>query len=504
VVFKPLDQPTWLSNDQRVSLGAYYTPAEPSVYLGRWAGAFAAGSVLDPSVGGGSLLFAYEEAATRLGHTTTEIFGLDIDTRALQELRTTGWGLRQADFLSLRPGHDHPRVDLVLTNPPYVRHQSLGDDRRGWIANVLAAAGLKLPGTASLWLSHLVHAVGFVRPGGALAAIVPVDLVESEAGRAVLTYFARSFASVEVHSFEERLFPDLAVDTVVLFATARSGGACSDVRRVAHRSVGAALAGEEQPSTADATRRRAVELLDQLREGGQWELLGRLAKISLGLVTGDRGFFLLTDAQAKALPGTAFRPVLASTADAPGQVFTIDDHLALLAKGRGAYLFTPSKEPNGQSEAERLLISEGQRNGVDQRYKCQHRTPWYLVPGSDRAASPLLLTYVNDRGPRLIENRAGVLSTNAFLTVEPMADVSAAALAKAFRNPLTLLSAELLGKRLAGGALRLDIRPAGEILVPWPARRRNPGSATAPPANRQTIDEATELLEGLRALRRRR
>jgi adenine-specific DNA-methyltransferase len=504
VVFQPLQEPHWLSKEARASSGAYYTPTGAATVLGRFGASLDVRSVLDPSVGGGSLLHAFEREARALDREPAAIFGVDVDAGAIRELQDRPWRLQRADFLALNPGVDHPLVDLVLMNPPYVRHQRLGD-RRTSSANILAAVGLELPGTASLWLAHLAHAVAFVNPGGALAAIVPADLLDSQSGRTLLDHVARSFASVEVQRFKERLFPKLSVETVILLAQGRGQGPCLQVKVRADASV--AAVGDSESDTGDTVpspREQSEALIAELSRRKGWRTLGELADISLGLVTGANDFFLLTDAQAQALPGRALRPILGSTADARSSSFTIDDHLSLLRNGRPAYLFAPLGDPEKQSEAERQLIAAGERRHVDQGYKCKNRTPWYIVPGADLKAPALLLTYVNDRAPRLIENKAGSLATNAFHWVKPKQGISAAGLAVAFRNPVTLLSAELQGKAMGGGALRLDIGPARKIVLPWPHTNVELLPAAGREVGRRERVEAERLLQTLRTTRRGR
>jgi hypothetical protein len=65
-----------------------------------------------------------------------------------------------------------------------------------------------------------------------------------------------------------------------------------------------------------------------------------------------------------------------------------------------------------------------------------------------------------------VRNEAQVLQTNTIHGVYLTAQLDAAALAVAFYNSLTLLTAELVGRSYGGGVLKLEPTEAGALILP--------------------------------------
>ena len=88
------------------------------------------------------------------------------------------------------------------------------------------------------------------------------------------------------------------------------------------------------------------------------------------------------------------------------------------------------------------------------------------MPLPKRGIPDAFLTYMNHAFPRIVKNTAGALSTNTIHNVTTVEGVSADALAVAFYNSLTLLSAELVGRSYGGGILKLEPTEAERLLIP--------------------------------------
>src|SRR5262249_58926977 len=118
----------------------------------------------DPACGAGEFLAALVRCAGR----PARLVGVDADARALARVVAPGAELHHGDALVPDPAtfawgvHAPARYDLVVGNPPYVRHQSLADPlgRPGRYADRVAAAVQRL--APELRLSRRA------RPAGAL------------------------------------------------------------------------------------------------------------------------------------------------------------------------------------------------------------------------------------------------------------------------------------------------------------------------------------------------
>ena len=121
-----------LTRAQRRALGAVYTPATEAelacrIALGAWGGDPRRAVVCDPACGAGEFL----AALVRCGGQPARLVGVDADAAALARVAVPGAELHHGDALVVDPAlfawgvHAPARYDLVVGNPPYVRHQSL-------------------------------------------------------------------------------------------------------------------------------------------------------------------------------------------------------------------------------------------------------------------------------------------------------------------------------------------------------------------------------------------
>ena len=138
-----------------------------------------------------------------------------------------------------------------------------------------------------------------------------------------------------------------------------------------------------------------------------------------------------------------------------GMSLTRPDWRAMLSAGAKCYLLRPC-DVHRQTLADglRKYLEHGRALGIDQRYKCRTRSPWFQVPLV--RVPHAFLTYMSYRIPRLVVNTAGVSGTNRVhhLTMIDKADSSTLSrFAFAFLNHLTLAAVETAGRPYGGGVL---------------------------------------------------
>jgi adenine-specific DNA methylase len=472
-------------------LGAFYTPPAMARKLVEWAVRSPDDRVLDPSFGGLVFLSAAEERLRRLGtegrNGSSQLYGVDLDeeahvARSGPPTLVHGAHLLQRSFFDVRP-RELPSFEAVVGNPPYVRYQGFnGDSRR---AHELAAlAGVPLTRLASSWAPFLIHATSFVAPGGRMAQVLPAEIIHAQYASGVLDFLSRSFQRIQLVVFEERVFPGALEEVVLLFAEGRANGQNASVRLVSCLTLDAlssdtlaTAAYPEEPSKGG--RRKLVEQLlpassretyRALAEDARVVPFGELASVDIGVVTGANDFFMRTDLESEALPSELLKPAVSKAAHVQGAQLTDDDHAAILQNGKKGLLFAATRD-SSQAALTRAqpFLDSGEEAGLDRRYKCRVRTPWWALPLPRSGPPDLFLTYCSNSHPRLAVNEMGALHTNTLHGVrlaEPSQSV--AALAASFYNSLTLLSAELVGRSYGGGVLKLEPTEAEGLLMAPP------------------------------------
>jgi len=205
-----------------------------------------------------------------------------------------------------------------------------------------------------------------------------------------------------------------------------------------------------------------------------------LATLLIGVVTGEKDYFLLPEAKARELgiPKEYLQTALSRPSQLSGVAFTPRDASALEASDELSRLLSIPVGYAGGCKAVDAYIAQGAAQGYDQNYKCRTRKPWYSVR---RQLPPpdALLGYLVKRRPRLAANTAGVHSTNNLHRVYLKKPSSKDATLMT-AGPLTaapLLSVELLGRIGAAGVLKIEPGDASKIrLVPPEALERVKGA----------------------------
>jgi adenine-specific DNA-methyltransferase len=468
----------------RRRMGIFYTPRNVADAICQWAIRSRDDVVLDPSYGG-CVFFA--SAIERL-HTffapdaRRNLFGTDVDPRAKRFLSLLGadraWSAAHfldADFLTLRSSDFPVQFDSVVGNPPYVRHHKMS--QKTVRAARKATAWCELPETSSYWAYFLLHATRFLKAGGRLGMVLPGAFLTADYAVKVKKHLLASFAQVRVILVRASVFGDAEERCVVLLADGY-GGAC---RAASHLVVdtfealtSACVTRSGLECAGDGDVPWPMSLLsepqrlryDQVRRLPGVCALGDVAKIRIGVVTGANDFFVLSPSRIRELGMTRMRMLPIFSSGRQLRVLSVAgaDVEALAEADVPSRLFRVPEGAGGA--AARRYVQSAQAVAVMRRYKCRTREPWYVI--ADTRVPDAFLTYVNHYAPRLVLNLASATSTNAIHRVwwaQRMSPNVRRVLALSSLTSLSGLSAELCGRSIGGGALKVEIADAAKLLV---------------------------------------
>ena len=472
----------------RKARGAFFTPEPLARYVTDWAIRSTADKVLEPSCGEAAFLLAAVDRLAALhdaqpGAAQPHLDGVELHASsaaaARDLLRSAGVDadVRVGDLFTFDPTGIY---DVVLGNPPYVRYQDFSGEARLRSRQAALRAGVPLSNLASSWAAFTVHAALFLRRGGRLGLVLPAELLTVNYAAPIRRFLLERFRCVDLVLFEERVFPEVQEEVVLLLAEGYDEGPTDHFRVVQSRDAQGlrrTLASRSwKPESLDAKwtpslmSAEALSSYTRLTRGEAFTGLQAWGETTLGMVTGNNQYFTLTpddvtrlglepsDVMPLSPPGSRHLRTLTLT---PGA-------LAELGRdGAATWLFRPS---DGPSSAAWEYISAGETSGVHKAYKCRVRPTWWrvpLVPPAD-----LLLTYMNADTPRLCTNRAGVHHLNSvhgvYLRPESRR-LGMDYLPLATINSITLVGAETVGRAYGGGMLKIEPREADRLPVPSPA-----------------------------------
>lgn len=474
----------------RKTRGAFFTPPAIAHFLTDWAIAKnPEARVLDPTCGDGVFLLAAGERLRALGAsqaaTRKQLTGVDVHSPSLDQARgylredKLDATLVQSDFFNvLTPAQLGGRVgwqDAVVGNPPFVRYQEYGVQARKLAASAALAQGVRLNGLASSWAPLLVHAAGFLKPEGRLAMVVPAELLTVSYAEPIRRWLRHRFRTVSLVLFDELQFD--AEEQVVLLV-AQGTGSCDaftlyevrDAEELAEQHIfdASSAALRDDGKWTDLILPTEARQLFRQVAADRFARLDGFGTPELGTVTGANDYFALSEVTRRKwkLDERLFKPISPpGTKHLKGLSFTRAEWEELKLAGQRVWLLYP--DPKSRSSALKDYVKFGEKQGVDDAYKCTVRTPWWrppVVPAPD-----LFFTYMSHRYPRLIANTSEATILNSMHGVrlkKEMPKWVRDALPLLALNSVTMLGAEVLGRSYGGGVLKMEPREAAGLPVP--------------------------------------
>ena len=391
---------------------------------------------LDPALGSGSFYAALRRVFDVKQIEEARAFEMDPHYGKPAEALWAPHGLHltHGDFTRAKPD---PSFNLVICNPPYVRHHHLSaQDKQHLATRTLASTGLQLSGLAGLYCHFLLQAHAWMAPGALAGWLIPSEFMDVNYGRKIKDYLLGQVSLLRIHRFdpEDIQFADALVSSAIVWIKNEPPQAGHRVRFTYGGTLG-------QPATerhVDAADLAIENKWTRYPRHGVRDTTGRatvgdLFKIKRGLATGDNGFFVLDEraVQERGIPAEALRPILPSPRYISGDVIEADAQ-RLPTHARRLFLLDPRMD---ESEIERrypalaAYLAEGRGRGLHERYLCRTRKRWY--DQEQREPAPIVCTYLgrvdskSGRPFRFIRNLSRATVANAYLAMYPTAALEA-------------------------------------------------------------------------------
>ncbi len=441
----------------------------------------------DPAVGTGAFFsalintFPTEKIETAAGFEIDELYG-----KPSSDLWSGNiFDYRLGDFTKVNPPLlEEQKYNLIICNPPYVRHHHINGQKERLQRCALNAANMKLSGLAGLYCYFIALTHRWLKKDGVSGWLVPSEFMDVNYGQAVKDYLLDEVNLLQIHRFNPNdvQFNDAMVSSSVVWFQKKESDLNQKVKFTFGRNITQPeIEKEVSKQTLSIEKKWTRFPLNRKRHVSKTPKIGDFFSVKRGIATGNNDYFILTkdEIEKRNLPVSQFRPILPSpryfsetevNSDVLGypainnKLFVLDCKLSI-------------EEINCFYPKLFKYLQEGIKLGVSERYLCRKRKIWYSQ--ESRQKSYFYCKYIwrlnkkSEKTDLFILNHSKAIVSNSYLILYPKPNLESLIekdfqIAYNIHQVLNNIAKKTLvdeGRVYGGGMYKLEPRELENVLI---------------------------------------
>ena len=453
-------------------LGAYYTPQRISDFMVEYCFNKLNSnsiSILEPSVGDGVFVKSINTYIGKKKIQNAKLTIIEIEENELTKAQNkilqpffSKTSSINTDFLKFAL-EEKNKYSLIIGNPPYIKKNYLSNSQRILCKTIHQKSALSDKEINNIWTAFVVASQSLLNENGILAFVLPADLLQVKYAQEIRVLLENQFQRLEIFTVNKKLFKEVNQQIVILFAHKKANEKgvfffeFTDINISEFNQISSnGLLISDSKWTHYQLTEEEIKLLNSINK--------KLPRISdfvcsnAGIVTGANNYFILHQSKVNEYKLEKFcKPIIQKSSFINGRLILTKSHFNKITReNKPSFLLSLENidlEKNSNYKLEEYL-KIGTTLQLDKRYKCSKRKKWYIVPNNKKPPNAFFFKR-SHLLPKLIKNSANVFVTDAAYNIDIKEGYYINDFIYSFYNIVTLIFAELLGRKYGGGVLEL-------------------------------------------------
>lgn len=456
------------------NIGSYYTPLNLAKFIADYCLSQIDKpniSILEPSVGDGNFVEAINEiqSINNFNKITLSLVEREKEELKKAKNKNTNSSIKvttsNRDYLNFHFSNKK-KFSAILGNPPYIKSTYLTDEQKKLAKEIHLEHNLADRKINNIWTSFLVSGISKLQKEGLLAFVLPLELLQVKFTEEIRELLKNSFERIEIFMFDELQFLECkGQDTVLLigykkhkipgtyYTTIKSMDELQNRRFKLYTNK--SVSESNKKWTHHFITPEEHTFLENIKK--ELNLVSDYVDNKAGIVTAANNYFIvdkqtLDDYKLKKYS----KPIVQKGFFVNGSVsFNKNDYSKLIDSNKPAFLldFNDLDVNNIPSNVQDYIFL-GEKEQLQDRFKCRKRDYWYQVPNIAKQSKAFFFKRAHEY-PKLLKNDANVFVTDSAYNVSTKKGYNLNDFIFSFYNSLTLAFSELEGRYYGGGVLEL-------------------------------------------------